>query len=144
MADEMAQAIAQGSGAKICEISPDPVCIAESISETVETSRPDFDQIKHLCSDKPLRFSRPRIQTVRVIVGKLGSLVRMSAHELDMVVEGETRDEAWREFLQAVGKRDDGAWLTFDVGPTRPEEIAEGLNVPEDEDWAEPVEGAEM
>jgi len=84
-----------------------------------------------------------RRQTVRVILGELGDTVRMSAPELDVVAEGSNRVEAWTKFLKEIRKRDDSAWLTFDVGPTRREEIAQGLNAPEDEDWSELVEGAE-
>jgi len=85
----------------------------------------------------------PSRQQVRVIIGAFGNIVRMSAPVLDIVTEGANRDQAWAKFLQQIRERDDAAWLTFDVGPTRPEEIAEGLDAPEDEDWSEPVEGAE-
>jgi hypothetical protein len=85
----------------------------------------------------------PKRQTIRVILAELGPIVRMSAPALNVAVEGEGRGEAWTLFLEEIGKRDDGAWLTFDVGPTRPEEIAEGLDAPEDEDWSEPVEDVE-
>jgi len=30
----------------------------DAIAETVMRPEPDFEQIKHLCSDKPLRFAR--------------------------------------------------------------------------------------
>jgi len=83
-----------------------------------------------------------RRQTIRVILGQLGGLVRMSAPEIGIVAEGSRPEEAWAKFLQEVRKRDDSAWLSFDVGPTRQEEIAEGLNAPEDEDWSEPVESS--
>lgn len=79
----------------------------------------------------------PLKQDIRVIVGKLGHAVRMSAPDLDIVVEGAGRVEAWDKFLAKIKKRDDSAWLSFDVGPTRREEIEEGLNAPEDEDWSE-------
>jgi hypothetical protein len=85
----------------------------------------------------------PPRQTVRVILGELGNIVRMSAFELNIVTEGSNRVEAWAKFLQEIKKRDDSAWLTFDVGPTRPEEIVEGLNAPEYEDWSEAVDSAE-
>jgi hypothetical protein len=85
----------------------------------------------------------PEKRTVRVIVGQLGSLVRMRASELGIFVEGYTREEAWRKFLEQVRIRDDAAWLRFDVGPTRREEIEKGLDIPEDEDWSVLFEGAE-
>ena len=85
----------------------------------------------------------PPRQKVRVILGELGDIVRMSAPELNIVTEGSNRVETWAKFLEKIRKRDDSAWLTFDVGPTRPEEITEGLNAPEDEDWSEVVDGAE-
>jgi hypothetical protein len=85
----------------------------------------------------------PKRQTIRVILAELGPVVRMSAPDLNLVVEGESQGEAWTMFLDEIGKRNDGAWLSFDVGPTRREEIAEGMDAPEDEDWSEPIEGDE-
>lgn len=85
----------------------------------------------------------PLKQDIRVIVGQLGHTVRMSAPDLNIVVEGANTIEAWTQFLEEIKKRDDGAWLSFDVGPTRSDEIKEGLNAPEDEDWSEPVDGIE-
>lgn len=85
----------------------------------------------------------PPRQQVRVIVGEFGSIVRMSAPSLDIVSEGSNRDKAWANFLEEIRRRDDAAWLTFDVGPTRREEIAEGLDAPENEDWSESAEGVE-
>lgn len=78
----------------------------------------------------------PRKETVRVIVGELGRVVRMSAPSLDIVVEGSDRGQAWTRFLEEIRKRGDSAWLRFDVGPTRREEIEKGLDIPEDEDWS--------
>ena len=78
-------------------------------------------------------------RTVRVILGRLGGVFRLSAPELEVVTEGVTISHAWDSFLQIVGERDDAAWLSFDVGPTRPHEIAAGLDAPENEDWAEPT-----
>jgi hypothetical protein len=85
----------------------------------------------------------PSRQQVRVIIGEFGSIVRMSAPSLDIVCEGSSRNEVWTKFLGEIRRRDDAAWLTFDVGPTRREEIAEGLNAPENEDWSESTEGVE-
>ena len=79
------------------------------------------------------------IRTVRVVLGRLGSTVRLSAHDLGVVVDGDTIEQAWDHFLRAVGGRDDAAWLMFDVGPTRPEEVDAGIDASEDEDWSEPV-----
>jgi hypothetical protein len=87
-----------------------------------------------------------RRQTIRVILGQLGRLVRMSAPEINIVAEGSSPEQAWAKFLEEINKRfepDVSAWLIFDVGPTRHEEIAEGLNAPEDEDWSEPVKSPE-
>lgn len=80
------------------------------------------------------------IRNVRVVFGRLGSLFRLSASELDIVSDGQTLEEAWGAFLGEIRKHDDAAWMTFDVGPTRPEEIHAGLDAPEDEDWAESVD----
>jgi len=78
----------------------------------------------------------PKRQTIRVILAQFGKIVQMSAPEIDIVVEGHSRDEVWARFLASARKRDDSAWLTFDVGPTRREEISLGLNAPDDEDWS--------
>ncbi|UCE61090.1 MAG: hypothetical protein JSU63_04935 [Phycisphaerales bacterium] len=80
------------------------------------------------------------VRTVRVVVGRLGRLFRLSAQELGVVVDAETFESAWVEFLRVIRDRADAPWLTFDVGPTRREEITRGLDAPEDEDWAEPLE----
>lgn len=85
----------------------------------------------------------PPRQQVRVILGKLGGTFRMSAPNLDIVAEGSSRDEAWARFLDEIRNREDSAWLMFDVGPTRKEEVAEGLDAPEDEDWSKLADGAE-
>ncbi len=85
----------------------------------------------------------PKKQTVRVFLGELGKLIRMSAPDLDIVVEGSNKGEAWSKFLEQIKQRNDGAWLSFDVGPTRREEIKEGLNALEDEDWSESVNNDE-
>ncbi len=46
----MAQAIAQGNGAERCAISFGPAFVV--------TTKPDFEEIKHLLSDRPLKFHR--------------------------------------------------------------------------------------
>jgi hypothetical protein len=94
---------------------------------------------------EPSGYALPSVgaQTVRVVLGTLGPVARASAPDLDIVVDGSSAEDALRKFLDEIRKRDYGAWLMFDVGPTRPEEIAEGLNAPEDEDWSEPVESPE-
>ena len=78
-------------------------------------------------------------RTVRVILGHLGECYRFSAPDLDVVADGDTIQGAWGDFLKVVRVRNDASWLRFDVGPTRPDEIAAGLDAPEDEDWAELV-----
>ena len=85
----------------------------------------------------------PCSRSVRVILAELGPVARMSAPDLNIVTEGSNREQAWVRFLGEITKQfepNDSAWFIFDVGPTRREEIAEGLNVPEDEDWSEPID----
>ncbi len=97
----------------------------------IEYSRyPDSPADVNICVLYPPR------QEVRVIVGELGGLVRMSAPGVGIVVEAPDRGQAWAQFIEEIRKRDDRAWLAFDVGPTRIDEIAEGLDAPEDEDWS--------
>jgi hypothetical protein len=79
-------------------------------------------------------------QTVRVVVGKLGPVVRLSAVELGIVAEAESLESAWCRFLDQVREHPNYEWLMFDLSPTRREEIDRGLDAPEDEDWAEPVD----
>jgi hypothetical protein len=88
----------------------------------------------------------PCSRCVRVVLAELGPVIRMSAPDLNIVTEGSSREQVWVKFLEEITKHfdpGDSAWFVFDVGPTRPEEIAEGLNAPEDEDWSEPVNDAE-
>ena len=92
-----------------------------------------------LCDDKfPETLSLyPRLETVRVILGRIGPFVRLSAPSLDLVVDGKTKEQVWVKFLNEVVKIcPDSAWLTFDLGATRPEEIQQGLDIDEDEDWS--------
>jgi hypothetical protein len=84
-----------------------------------------------------------RRQAIRVILGRFGGFVKMSAPKINIVVDGLTVDEAWTKFLKEIQTIDEEDWLEFDIGPTRPEEIAEGLNAPEDEDWSEFIEDTE-
>lgn len=84
------------------------------------------------------------MRQVRVILGTWGPLTRLSAPDLDLVAEGPDFPQAWDAFLEKVGTRQDSPWLIFDVGPTRPEEISEGLDVPEDEIWSESLDGGEI
>ena len=77
------------------------------------------------------------MQQVRVVLGKWGDLVRLSAPELDMTTDGIDFNEAWDKFLHLVTQLQNSSWLTFDVGPLRDNEISEALNAPEDERWNE-------
>jgi len=63
MKQKMTETIAQGSGVEFCEIRFGPGFFIRPASETVEMPEPDFEEIKHLCSDKPLCFNRaPMLQ----------------------------------------------------------------------------------
>ncbi|MGD0078212.1 MAG: hypothetical protein ABSB91_06260 [Sedimentisphaerales bacterium] len=76
---------------------------------------------------------------VRVILGRFGKICRMSAPKINVVTEGSSPDEAWANFLAEVRKRNDADVLTFDIGPTTHDEIMDGLNISEDEDWSESI-----
>jgi hypothetical protein len=78
------------------------------------------------------------LRQVRVIVARLGPCVRVSAPALDIVADGRSFEGAWRSFLDCVSKRSDSPWLAFDVGKTRRDEIADGLDADADEIWAQP------
>ena len=56
---EMTQALAQGNGTAFCEIRFGPACFVKPVSETVVTPEPGFEEVKHLYSDKPLKFNQP-------------------------------------------------------------------------------------
>ena len=73
---------------------------------------------------------------VRVIHSTIGGIIRMCAPELDITAEGRTLQEARGDFFGQITLRPDAASLMFDIGPTRPQEIARGLDAPEDEDWS--------
>lgn len=108
-----------------------------------DLQRSSYPKAPTIIETSAVAKSYPCMRRVRVILAELGPVTRMSAPDLDIVTEGSNRVETWAKFLEEIRKRDDSAWLTFDVGPTRPEEITEGLNAPEDEDWSEVVDGAE-
>lgn len=95
---------------------------------------PNSNTCSGLCTER---------QTVRVILGQFGEVVRLSAPEIGIITEGQNQDEAWAKFIIEISKREDSASLSFDVGPTRRDEIIHGLNTPEDEDWGELVMDAE-
>ncbi len=90
-------------------------------------------------NDTYIKKWRPKKNSVRVIVGRFGKIFRMSAPKIDVVTEGLSPDEAWSNFLAEVRKRNDADLLTFDIGPTSHDEIMDGLNIPEDEDWSESI-----
>jgi hypothetical protein len=74
-------------------------------------------------------------KAIRVILGRLGEIYRMSAPKMGLIIEGSNIAEAWEKFFAEMSRIEDSD-LTFDVGPTRRDEITEGLNVPEEEDWS--------
>lgn len=76
------------------------------------------------------------MRQIRVVLGKLGPVVRLSAPQLDLAADGLDFDEAWATFLQLVADRSDSSWLTFDVGPLRDDEALQALDAPEDELWS--------
>ena len=59
MGDKISKAIAQGNGTEFCEIRFGPACFAKPASETVAMPEPDFEEVKHLYSNKPLRINQP-------------------------------------------------------------------------------------
>jgi hypothetical protein len=78
------------------------------------------------------------LRSVRVITGHVGDVVRFSAPELGVIADGRDASEAWRGFIETVNDRFEAerrAWFAYDVGPTRPEEVAAALGAPEDEYW---------
>jgi len=120
--------------------------LTEFDSRTLLGTDIEYSCYPHIPSGIESSILYPQRQLVRVIVGEFDQLVRMSAPELEIVTEGSSRQEAWSKFLEEIRSRfepDKSAWFRFDVGPTRCEEIAKGLNAPEDEDWSELAESDE-
>ena len=120
------------------------MAISEQVSEIFITFPPesqycDFNYV-HIPSQY-VTTPREKCKRIRVISSCFGNSFRMSAPEIDIMVDGSTPNEAWTEFLKETRKLNETNWLAFDIGPTRPEEINEGLNVPENEDWSEPLQG---
>ncbi|MDM8005515.1 MAG: hypothetical protein QUV05_05115 [Phycisphaerae bacterium] len=76
------------------------------------------------------------MRQIRVLVGQWGPAVRLSAPELDLVVDGQDFTEAWAAFLRDVTRRSDSAWLTFDVGSLREKELHLAMDASEEETWA--------
>lgn len=58
MNQQVDSTITQASDVKFCQFVFGSVLLIQPASETVGIPEPDFEQIKHLCSDKPLRFPR--------------------------------------------------------------------------------------
>jgi len=54
----MTQAIAQGNGAERFAFFFGPAFLIKPASETMVTQEPDFEEIKNLLSDRPLKFHR--------------------------------------------------------------------------------------
>jgi hypothetical protein len=68
MNKEIPQTIAQGNGVERCMILFGPEFLVKSVSETVLTPEPKFEDIKHLLSDKPLKsYRRPTIDEVELL-----------------------------------------------------------------------------
>jgi len=68
MSKEMAEAIGQGNGVERCAIFFGPALLVKPASETVVTTEPKFEDIKHLLSDKPLKsYRRPTIKEVEAL-----------------------------------------------------------------------------
>lgn len=81
------------------------------------------------------------MRTIRVVVGRLGPMIRLSAAELDVVVDGESLDEAWAAFLGEARALPKTVGAMFDLGTLTEKEIAAALDAPEDESWADGGEG---
>ncbi len=107
-------------------------CLGSDIHRRARSREPDQESSSYVGDSFTLHV-------IRVVVAQLGAIYRISAPELAVFVEADTFRETWCKFLETVRLRDDAAWLLFDVGPTRREEIDAGLESMEDEDWAEPT-----
>ena len=81
------------------------------------------------------------MRTIRVVAGRFGPMIRLSAAELDIVVDGESLDEAWAMFLGEARTLPEAVGAMFDLGTLTEEEIAAALDAPEDESWADGGEG---
>ena len=78
----------------------------------------------------------PALRKVRVIIGKLGPTIRLSAIDLNLIADGQNFFDAWANLCALIKNREDRQYLRFDVGPLRREEIDRALDAPEDEDWS--------
>lgn len=54
------QALAQGNGTELCEFRLGPAFSMKPASETVITTTLPIEKIRHLYSEKPLRFNQVR------------------------------------------------------------------------------------
>jgi len=83
------------------------------------------------------RFSAVQPRVVRVIIGRLGDSVRLSAPDLDIVVDAADWQKGWAGFITRVRALPNRECFRFDLGRTTAKEIREGLDAPEDEVWKE-------
>jgi len=60
MSKKMPESIAQGNGSRMSEVCFQFPLAVKPVAETAFTAEVDFDSVKHLYSDKPLRFNRPK------------------------------------------------------------------------------------
>jgi hypothetical protein len=58
MSPEIANTKSQAPSVEFCEVRFGAEILIKPASDTVNVPEPSFEQIKHLCSDKPLRFAR--------------------------------------------------------------------------------------
>lgn len=59
MNQKMPKTVTKGSDSEFCEIRFGSAFFEQPASETIVTPEPDFEEVKHLCSNKPLQFYRP-------------------------------------------------------------------------------------
>ena len=102
----------------------------------IETKEAIYQDIATNAITSTPAISYPTQRKVRVIIGKLGPMIRLSATDLNLMVEGPNFIEAWLSFRDLVDEREDSPFLTFDVGRLRLGEINLALDAPEDEDWS--------
>ena len=68
MGEQISQAISQSAGTNLCEIKLSTAFLVKPVAETVMTPEPDFEEIKYLCTDRPLRaFRRPTVAELEAI-----------------------------------------------------------------------------
>jgi hypothetical protein len=68
MSEQISQAIGQSVGTDLHEIKLGPACFLKPVADTIMMPEPNFEEVKHLYTDRPLQaFRRPTAADLEAI-----------------------------------------------------------------------------